>query len=100
MIQSEPKPVNDPVTDILLDKLLQSPVFDQKVNERIDQKVEQKVSEILSDPKIYTEKQMGEMYHKCKASINRMSDEQLNELGYVRLKVGVNNCYQRVRFNL
>ncbi len=85
---------SDEITKYFISQLMQTPLFMQKV----DEKISERTSEILSDPKVYTEAEMAKLYQVSKATIMRMSDSQIERLGYIREKVGVKSRYRRIRY--
>jgi hypothetical protein len=80
------------ISDILTREIMQSPEMDLL----IDRKVEQKVSERLVTPEYFTRDQLAGIWKVSKQTVDRMSDEALNDHGFTRIKIGNSVRFERI----
>jgi hypothetical protein len=90
-------PFNDDIAKMLFEALnllvihhLQSP----EVVQIIDEKIDHKVREVSSEPKRYTQKQVADQCQVSEATIRRLHEDQIEKVGYIREKVGVQIRYR------
>jgi len=61
----------------------------------IDQRAEQKLQAMKSEQS-FTRKQMAEMYQVSQQTIDRLTDEELEDKGFKRIRVGVSVRFERI----
>lgn len=79
------------IESILTKKILESP----DLAALIDSRAEQKLRAFRIDQR-FTRRDMAQMYQVSEQTIDRMTDEELKDRGFRRIKIGVSVRFERL----
>lgn len=83
----------DEITRLLTDRVLKSTELDNLIAERVRMEVDSRDS----IPQYFTREQMASMWQITKKTVDRMTDEELHELGFTRKKIGYSVRFERLK---
>ena len=81
----------DDIASILLNKILQSPQLIQLIEQRVDLKIQ-----TIKQEQTLTRKQMAEMYQVSEQTIDRLTEEDLEDRGFRKIRIGVSVRFERI----
>ena len=84
-------PEPDTIESILKRQILQSP----ELADLIDQRAELKMKKMKQEQTL-TRKQMAEMYQVSEQTIDRLTEEDLEDRGYRKIRIGVSVRFERI----
>jgi hypothetical protein len=79
------------VIEIPIKQILDSPVLNARIMELVEQ-----YTKVNSMPEYLTRAQMAQMYQVSQQTIDRLTDEELEDRGFRRIKIGVSVRFEKI----